>query len=159
MVIGDTYVNIVYIWVAVLILTVALEAFTLNLTSVWFSVGALVALIFASVGLSPLVQMLVFVVVSALLLVLVRPLTRKFLRVRGEKTNADRIIGQSAVVTVAIDNALSQGEIKLMGQFWSARTSDGQRVDAGETVLILSIAGVKAIVEKASAAPQDAARE
>ncbi|MCB6366993.1 NfeD family protein [Intestinibacillus massiliensis] len=148
MIIGGTFINIVYIWVAALVVTVAIEAFTLNLTSIWFSVGALAALILASIGLSPLVQMVVFVVVSALLLILVRPLTRKFLRVRGEKTNADRIIGQQAIVTVAIDNALSQGEIKLLGQNWSARSQDNSKIAVGATVRVLSIAGVKAIVEE-----------
>ncbi|WP_159456479.1 NfeD family protein [Intestinibacillus massiliensis] len=148
MIIGGTFINIVYIWVAALVVTVAIEAFTLNLTSIWFSVGALAALILASIGLSPLVQMVVFVVVSALLLILVRPLTRKFLRVRGEKTNADRIIGQQAIVTVAIDNALSQGEIKLLGQNWSARSQDNSKIAVGTTVRVLSIAGVKAIVEE-----------
>ena len=148
MIIGGTFINIVYIWVAALVVTVAIEAFTLNLTSIWFSVGALAALILASIGLSPLVQMVVFVVVSALLLILVRPLTRKFLRVRGEKTNADRIIGQQAIVTVAIDNALSQGEIKLLGQNWSARSQDNSKIAVGTTVRVLSIAGVKVIVEE-----------
>ncbi|MGE4549393.1 MAG: NfeD family protein, partial [Intestinibacillus sp.] len=138
----------IYVWIAVLVVTVALEAFTLNLTSIWFSVGALFALILASIGLSVLGQMIFFVLVSACLLVLLRPITQKFLQVRGEKTNADRIIGQTAIVTTAIDNTLSQGEVKLLGQSWSARSNDGERIEAGAMVRVLSIAGVKAIVEK-----------
>lgn len=142
--------NMIYIWIVVLVATVSIEAFTLNLTSIWFSVGALFALILASIGLGALGQMLFFVLVSAFLLILLRPITQKFLRVRGEKTNADRIIGQTAIVTTAIDNMLSQGEIKLLGQSWSARSSKDEKIEAGVRVRVLSIAGVKAIVEKIS---------
>lgn len=141
----------VYLWVAVLILAVAVEAFSLALTSIWFGVGALAALIAASLGLNVVVQMIVFVVVSALLLVLVRPFTKKFLRIRNESTNADRIIGQNALVTVDINNALSQGEIKLMGQNWSARSADQTKIPTGSEVRVLAISGVKAIVELAAA--------
>ncbi len=137
-----------YVWMVVLIATVAIEAFTLNLVSVWFAVGALAALILTTLRLSVTVQLVAFVVVAAALLVMVRPFTRKLLRIKDEKTNADRIIGQTAIVTVEINNALSQGEIKLMGQIWSARSADETRITIGETVRVLAISGVRAIVEK-----------
>lgn len=140
-----------YLWVAVLIIAVAAEAFTLSLTSIWFAGGALAALIATSLGLNVMTQLILFVLVSALLLALMRPFTQRFLRVRDEKTNADRIIGQTAVVTADIDNTLSQGEIKLLGQHWSARSADNAKIEQGAQVRVLAIVGVKAIVEPVSA--------
>lgn len=139
----------VYVWVIVLIVTIALEAFTLNLVSVWFAVGALASLIAASCGMSLVSQLILFVSVSAVLLLLVRPFTRKFLKTKEERTNADRILGQTAIVTEEINNRLSQGQIKLMGQTWSARSTDDAILPVETTVKVLSISGVKAIVEKA----------
>ena len=54
-----------------------------------------------------------FIVFSALLLVLVRPLCRRFLGSRQQATNADRIIGQTAVVTEPIDNVLELSLIHI----------------------------------------------
>lgn len=137
-----------YVWMVVLIATVAIEAFTLNLVSIWFGVGALAALVLTTLELPVTAQLIAFIVVAAALLVLVRPFTRKLLRIKDEKTNADRIIGQTAIVTVEINNALSQGEIKLMGQSWSARSADDTRIMIGNTVRVLAISGVRAVVEK-----------
>lgn len=137
-----------YVWMVVLIATVAIEAFTLNLVSIWFGVGALAALILTTLELPVTAQLIAFIVVAAALLVLVRPFTRKLLRIKDEKTNADRIIGQTAIVTVEINNTLSQGEIKLMGQSWSARSADDTQITVGDTVRVLAIAGVRAVVEK-----------
>lgn len=137
----------IYLWVAILIAAVAIEAFTMALVSIWFGGGALAALIAASCGLNIASQMIVFVIVSALLLLLVRPFTRKFLRVRNVSTNADRIIDQTALVTLEINNALSQGQIKLLGQSWSARSADNSVIPEGAEVRVLAISGVKAVVE------------
>ena len=67
-------------------------------------------------------QWIVFIVFSALLLVLVRPLCRRFLGSRQQATNSDRIIGQTAVVTEPIDNVLETGAVKINGKIWTARS-------------------------------------
>ena len=137
----------VVIWMLVIITSVAIEALTLDLSALWFAVGGLAALILASFDAAMMPQLIVFTVVSALLLILVRPFVRKFLKTKEVHTNADRILGEEAVVTLEIDNAAMQGEIKLMGQFWSARSADGSVIPAGAHVRVLEIVGVKAIVE------------
>lgn len=135
------------IWMLVIIASVAIEAMTLDLSALWFAVGGLAALILASFGVSMMPQLITFTIISALLLVLVRPFVRKFLKPKGARTNADRILGEEARVTVSIDNAAMQGEIRLLGQVWSARSADGSVIPQGAMVRILEIVGVKAIVE------------
>ena len=124
----------VILWMLVIIASVAIEAVTLDLSALWFAVGGVAALLLASFGVKMLPQLIVFTVVSALLLLLVRPA-------------AHRIIGEEAFVTVTIDNAAAQGEIRLMGQIWSARSANGAIIPQGEKVRVLEIVGVKAIVE------------
>lgn len=142
--------NPIYLWLAVIILGVTVEAFSLSLTSIWFAVGALGALVAASFGLSIGVQVGIFVIFSALLLVLLRPFFRRFLKTETEPTNADRILGQTAVVIEDIDNAKETGSVKLIGQIWTARSVSGQGIAAGTEVRVREICGVKAMVEPLS---------
>ena len=135
------------IWIAILIGGVAIEVATLNLVSIWFAVGGLAAFIALSLGASFLVQLIVFVIVSAIMLGLIRPLAKDILKPKGAKTNADRIIGQFATVTEQISNASNKGQIKVSGQIWSAKSDDGKVINEGETVKIIAIQGVKAVVE------------
>ena len=139
--------NSVVLWMLVIIASVAIEAFTLDLSALWFAFGGVAALLLASFGVGLMPQLIVFTVCSALLLLLVRPVARKLLKTGNTRTNADRILGEEALVTAAIDNIAMQGEIRLMGQVWSARSADGAPSPAGAKVRVREIVGVKAIVE------------
>ncbi len=138
----------ILLWIAVILVTVALEAATLTLSSIWFSAGGIAALIAASLGFGFGSQLVVFVLFSAALLVLVRPFCRRFLRPRGAATNADRVIGQTAVVTEEIRNVDAVGAVRVFGQIWTARSADGTDYPAGMQVVVREIQGVKVIVDK-----------
>ena len=95
-----------------------------------------------------MVQMLVFVAVSAVLLVLTAPLSRKFRNQKKTSTNADRLLEQEGVVLRRIAPIENKGQIKVMGQVWSASGQNGEPIDDGEKVKVVSIEGVHAIVKK-----------
>ena len=141
-------INSLYIWMAVIILCVAVEAFTLDLCAIWFAVGGVAALIAASLSLEVSSQLVIFVLFSAVLLALVRPFCRKFLKTKNEPTNADRIIGETAVVTEQIDNIRETGAVKILGSIWTARSVDDSVIEEGMTVKVVAIRGVKAVVQK-----------
>ena len=141
-------VDSLYIWVAVIIIGVAVEAFSLDLSAIWFAVGGVAALIAASIGLEMSAQLVIFVLFSAVLLLLVRPFCRRFLKTKKEATNADRIIGQSAIVTEGIDNIRETGAVRISGNIWTARSADDSLVPQGAMVEILEIRGVKVIVKR-----------
>ena len=102
----------------------------------------------ANAGLGWAGQLGIFLVLSFVLLLLLRPLLRSVLRPRQDKTNADRILGQKAVVIQAIDNRNGTGQIRLMGQVWTARSIQNEEIAEGETVVVREISGVKAMVER-----------
>ena len=133
-------------WLALLILFSVGEAVTVGLTSVWFAVGALGALLCALAGGSLWLQLGVFLALSGLSLALVRPLAKKFLTPGYSATNADRVIGQEAVVIQTIDNLHGQGQVNIAGQAWTARSQDDTVIEAGTTVQVLRIEGVKVFV-------------
>lgn len=137
-----------FTWLALLVVFTIMEALTVGLTSIWFAAGALGALICALVSLSVWVQLAVFIVVSALCLLMVRPVLQKHLNSNVEATNADRIIGTDAIVTEDILNIQGKGAISIGGLTWSARSEHDVPIPAGTLVRTLRIEGVKVYVEE-----------
>lgn len=137
------------IWISAMVLFGILEAVTLGLTSLWFVLGAFMALIAAMLGAPIVVQVVVFVVASIIFLVFTKPVAKNLLKIGEERTNVDALIGQKALVTVEIQQ-FSMGQVKLRGQIWSALSEDGEPIAVNETVVVKAIEGVKVIVVKVS---------
>ena len=145
---GETHQMIMeLIWLALLILFGVGEAATVGLASIWFAAGSLAALICALLGGPVWLQVVLFLVVSALCLVALRPIVRKHFNTKVQPTNADRILGETARVTEEIDNFQGKGAVIISGMTWTARSSEATPIPAGSTVRVLRIEGVKVIVE------------
>jgi len=142
-------VHLTIFWLIAFIAFAVGEAVTVGLVSVWFAVGALAALFATALGAGLWLQIGVFLGVSALALALFKPLSSKYLKPKLSATNADRVIGASALVIKAIDNTQAQGQVKVNGQIWTARSAQDVVIPAGTDVKILRIEGVKVIVETA----------
>lgn len=135
------------VWLIVLIVLVIGEAITVGLTFIWFAVGALGGLLTAIWGGSVWLQVLVFLVLSGVTLALVRPVAARLLKTGVSPTNADRVIGKTAVVTQEIDNIAGKGQVNICGQVWTARSEHQVVIPAGAEVRVLRIEGVKVFVE------------
>jgi len=135
------------IWAVAILAFGILEGMTAQLVSVWFVLGSVAGLIAALCGAPVYLQVILCVAVSVLTLLATRPIVRKKLATAVEKTNADRCIGQSAVVTEEINNLLPSGQVKADGKVWTARSSDGSVIPQGTVVTVEKIDGVKLIVK------------
>lgn len=136
------------LWLVLLVAFAGLEGVTAGLVSIWFCAGSLVALIATLLGASLPVQISLFVVVSLLAMALIRPMARKWMIPRLEKTNADRILDQEGVVIEEIDNLRAQGQVKIGGVVWTARSAVDGVLPVGTKVCVERIEGVKAIVRE-----------
>lgn len=136
----------VYVWLGLIVAFIAVEAATVNLVSIWFIGGSVAGLVCAILGAPTLLQFAVFILVSALLLALLRPLLKKYLRVKPSKTNADRLIGQEALVTETIDNLEGTGAIRVNGVLWTAKSLDDACIAPETKVVIRRIEGAKVYV-------------
>ena len=134
-------------WMVLIILFCVIEGITFGLVCIWFAVGSIAALIASAIGFSPLIQYAVFVVASVALLIFTRPLLSRFLITRKASTNADRLIGMTGMVTTDIDPISASGQVKVDGQVWSAKTTDGSKIGSGVEVDIIDISGVKLVVK------------
>ena len=117
------------------------------LTSFAGSIGIIgISLILSLLGVPVYLQVIIFLAVSVVLVFATRPLYNKYVKPRMVKTNVDSLIGEQGVVKQDIVNDDARGLVKVNGQTWSARSSDGNIIKEGQKVEILSIEGVKLIV-------------
>ena len=136
-----------YVWISLLVFSVVVEALTSDLMAIWFFPAAIVSMILSLCDVSPWIQIIVFLAVGLVLVIATRPLCRKFLSGKKEKTNVDAMVGKVCIVTEEIRNIDEVGEVKVGGLRWSARSADGRIIPVGEQVTVKEIQGVKLIVE------------
>ena len=136
------------IWALVIVGMIIFELVTLgNLVSVWFAFGALGALLVSLFSSNLTIQVLVFVVLSIVSLIFVRPITHKILKGTEVATNADRLLGKEIILDTDITQE-NWGLVKINGIEWSATTADDSEIAAGTSVIVTAIEGVKLIVKK-----------
>lgn len=140
------YAMIIF-WIVLLVVLIIIEAATAQLVTIWFAAGAAAALVAELCGLQPWLQWAIFIAVSAVALVATRPLVKRMTSKKVQPTNADRCIGQTAVVTEDIDNIGGKGQVHVNGVTWTARSSDGTVFRKDERVTVEKIEGVKLIVK------------
>jgi membrane protein implicated in regulation of membrane protease activity len=134
------------VWLVLLVVFLIVEGATVTVVSIWFAVGALAALI-ASLFSAPIaVQIVLFLLVSAIMLALLRPLVRKFITPKVVKTNVDAVLETQGLVTVPINNITATGQVKLGTMEWTARSTSGNPIEAGTLVRVDRIEGVKVFV-------------
>ena len=132
-------------WIAAIIILTIAEILSINLTTIWYVVSAIVALILSFFVDNFIIQFGVFAVLGTILLITTKPLLTRLLKVDEVKTNLDRVIGMEGIVTSEIAKNVV-GEVKVDGKRWSAISKS--KIDVGDEVIIKDIDGVKLIVEK-----------
>ena len=133
------------VWLILVILLTLIEITTINLTTIWFVVSGIDALIVSLFIDNYIIQFGVFVILGVILLITTKPFLTKFIKQHKVKTNADRIIGMTGVVTEKISKN-ENGEVKVDGKKWTAYAD--KAIKQGEIVKVLEIKGVKIKVEK-----------
>lgn len=137
-----------FVWLALIVLGIVIEAASPQLVAVWFVLGAVAALISSFFGVEIWVQVVIALAVTVIALIGTRPLVRKIMLSRPEKTNADRFIGCEGIVTSDIDDISGTGRVTVMGSSWSAYSEEGKMIPEGTKVIVEGIKGVKLAVKR-----------
>lgn len=133
------------VWLIIVILLALIEIATINLTTIWFVVSGIVALITSLFIDNYILQFGIFVILGVILLITTKPFLTKFIKEHKVKTNIDRIIGMTGIVTEKIGKN-EDGEVKVDGKRWTAYADE--KIKKDELVKVLEIKGVKIKVEK-----------
>ncbi|MBQ8757499.1 MAG: NfeD family protein [Oscillospiraceae bacterium] len=135
-----------YVWFALMVVFIIMEASTVTMVSIWFVMGALAAMIVSLLGGALWLQVVLFLAVSALLLWCLRPVVKKHFTPKLEKTNVDAVIGAVGRVTEQISNVDACGHVKLGAMEWAARSTDGTTIEEGALVCVDRVEGVRVFV-------------
>jgi membrane protein implicated in regulation of membrane protease activity len=132
------------IWAVIALISLCVEGATTALVSIWFVAGSAACVVLELAGMQNFyIQCAVFILVSALLVLLLRKKIRKSFETGKTKTNTDLLIGKTAVVEVEIPEG-DIGRVRVPGGMsWAAYTDEKRAVCVGEKVKILDISGVK----------------
>ena len=138
----------IWLWLAVFVITIAVEAMTQDLVSIWFSAGS-----FASLCISQFVdwwvELIVFVVISTACLILTRPLIKKLMRSQIRKTNTDEFIGQKVKLLTNVSK-FEMGTAKINSIVYNVilPEDDENEIKADTIVEIVALKGNKVVVRK-----------
>ncbi len=135
-----------FFWLIAAVGFLVLEAATVNMTSVWFAIGAAAALISCLFTGSFRVQAVIFLVVSILCLLAFRPLAAR-LRTKPTATNGDRALGREATVLTPVTFD-TPGRVRLDGVDWNARcVTPGDVLAPGSRCRVTEIHSTLLVVE------------
>lgn len=136
------------IWLVLSGIFVIIEIVNLSFFIFWFAMGALIAMISSFFIENLVLQIAIFVVSSTILLFTTKPFIKKFIdKDSSVKTNAYSIEGKVGKVTIDIEPIEGKGQIKVNGEFWSARSQNNDVIPKDTEVVVEKIDGVKAIVK------------
>ena len=139
------------IWLVVAIIMLVIEVVTTGLVTLWFALGAIVAMVMDLCGAPLASQIIVMALVSIVSFILcmiwVRPKLESLRKKNVQRTNADRLIGREGVVIVPFNATEGKGQVKVDGQIWSAKADND--LEEGTKITVKAIEGVKLVVEPA----------
>jgi len=142
------------VWLGILIIMVVIEAMGPALVSIWFAVGAFVSLVLSLFSLIPdviipwWVQVVVFVIVSVITLILMRPVTKRCLKRNTINSNVDSLVGKRGVLEEEI-KPFDPGVCRINDVLWTVVSTNGKETIAKESVVeVVAIQGNKLMVKK-----------
>ncbi len=140
----------IFYWLILFVVLVVLEMCTMQLVALWFAGGSLVAMLVLLLGGGTELQLSIFLIVSFVLVILVKPVADSKLKGHLTKTNVESLVGRNAKVTKQISGSETSGAAIVNGLEWTAIAADGCSVyEEGTYVTIREIRGVKLVVEAA----------
>lgn len=141
---------LIFLWLGVIIASIVIESISYDFVSIWFGVGGIVSMILAIIDsttkltINWAVQLGVFVGVSLILVIIARPIMKKYLKRNDTKTNIDTIVGKHGVVLDAI-SVDGRGTVKVDGVIWTAVANED--IISDEKIEVLAVEGNKLIVK------------
>lgn len=131
------------IWLILCGIFLIAEIFTVSFLLFWPGIGAFFAFIANILGFNIIVQIGVFTISTALMIIFMKPILKKLFKTKDVPMNSNAMIGKQALVIKEIDNLNSKGQVKINGELWSAISEDDKVIPENSMVEITGINGVK----------------
>lgn len=128
-------------WVVLALLFITAEIFTAGFFLICFGVGAAGAGVAAFFGVGLEWQVAIFVVLSALAVVLVRPLANRVSNPNTHLVGIDRVLGKEGIVLETIDPISGRGVVRINSERWSAESTENKPIVAGSPIVVVAVQG------------------
>ena len=143
-------ISLSFVWLVIAIIFGIFELATTSLVSIWFVIGAVLAMLVSITGLPLWFQIFVFILSSVLVIVFLRPIAMKHINGKAAKTNLDAMIGRILIAKTDIDNIKMTGKADIDGSTWLVVSKDDSFIPKDEKIRVVGIEGAKLIVERMS---------
>ncbi len=115
-----------------------LELATASFFFIWIGLGALATVAISYISDILWFQCTAFAVLSTIFVLISRSWTRRNPK-ENRLANVDALIGAEGVVTKVEEGDLSQGYIKVDGQFWKVQAQDSTPLKLNEKVKVVEV--------------------
>ena len=135
----------VIIWILVAIFLVVIDIITSSFIFMWFSLGALVAIILSLLNFTVLYQIIAFLIIGVVTISIGYPWAKKKFKtdVKQVPTMEETYIGKTMT---AEEDMGETSLINVSGIYWTA-CNKGRRIKKGEEFTITGLEGTKLIVK------------
>lgn len=134
-------------WLVVAVFFLVIELLTTTLVSIWFVPAAVITCLLTFVIDSVVWQIAIFVVLSAVFMVVARKIYKKHIKKPVDDVDQnEKLLGKTATVTEET-NAIS-GRILVGDVYWRAVSENGETIPKGETVVIKGVNGTTLVINK-----------
>ncbi|MGN1208408.1 MAG: NfeD family protein [Christensenellales bacterium] len=137
----------IWIWLGVIVASMLIEILTMEMVSIWFIPGSLIALIMAGLNVPAEYQVITAIAISLVCMLSLRRVALKLLKKDNQKTNLDRTLGEKTKLLSAISED-GLGTVKVNGVTYNAVSENGIAIDAGSEVELVKLDGNKFIVKE-----------
>ena len=137
-------------WIVFGVILMVIEILTPTFFIFWFGLGSLAAAVVAYFHENTLLELLTFVIVSAILVLSTRRLAKKLSGEQIRSINVDDIVGKEAIVIERVDNnAGTAGVVKINGDMWRAVSFDDNiTFEKGELAVIEKVEGAHVVIRQ-----------
>lgn len=133
-------------WIVIVLAALLLEMITSTFLFIWFSLGGIAAIIAYFLGAAIIAQVLIFIIISAVLLIVGYPLVKKTIKKTVPKTlkQEESYIGREFLID---EDVIEKAIIKVDGIYWTVK-NDGETINKGDRIRIIGLEGNKLVVKK-----------
>ncbi|MBN1948250.1 MAG: NfeD family protein [Candidatus Cloacimonetes bacterium] len=133
------------IWIAIGVVCMIIEIFTPGFFFMSIGIGAILTGLISLILTGTVWQILTFALVTFIVFISTRKLSRKLISQNSQETNIFALKGKTGIVTREIPND-GRGYVKIGGEEWSAMSENGEGIEVGAKILVVGLEGNKLIV-------------
>ncbi|EDK33035.1 NfeD family protein [Clostridium kluyveri] len=138
--------NSIILWAIIGIAALSVDIITSSFLFVWFTVGAIGAIIAEILNYPFITQFMVFLVISVVLIAICYPIVKKNIKkyVKPTPLREETYVGKEVIVD---EEMVKNKALRIDGVYWNIK-NQGDTLKKGDTVKVTALEGNRLIIKK-----------